>query len=572
MRVADAIVLVVYFTTMIAVGAGYSRHMRSAEMYFAGGKQLPWWIGGVSFVMSYVSALSIVVYAGLGYQYGVVALTLYWTTVPASFLTTWLLARRWRRTGIITPTEFLERRFSPLIRQLFVWSGVPLKIIDESLKIVAIGVFVSAGLGLSAQTAMLIVGLTILIYAVLGGLWAVVVTDFVQFVLVTGAILLLLPLTFHAAGGWHHLAARVPSQFFAPARAPYGWSYVAAFLVLSTLSLAGNWSLIQKFYSARSDGEAVRVGWLATVIFLLLPPVWITTGMLARGYIPSIADPQSVYAHLSSVLLPAGMLGLIVAALFAATMSVLSSGYNVMSAVLTLDVYQRLFRPTADQKELVRVGRVFTAVLALIVLALALTVTHFHWTIFDTMVAAFGFFLPPTVLPMLAGLLSRTLSTAGALAGFVAGIAIGLAFVVYRWFEHPPNAGAFQALSIVVPAVLTAAVLVVAAKFFPARGEEAARANHFSSGLMRSSEESGPSSLSPAPIAGLVIAVMGTVLLLLALVSMALGRQFSVQSLVMGAVFAAIGLGMIASSRLRKRDSSTQDLPINSEAIHHHGA
>jgi solute:Na+ symporter, SSS family len=571
MRGADAVVLIAYFATMIAVGAGYSRHMKSAEMYFAGGKQLPWWIGGVSFVMSYVSALSIVVYAGLGYQYGFVALTLYWTTVPASVLTTWLLARRWRRAGIITPTEFLERRFSPLIRQLFVWSGVPLKIIDESLKIVAIGIFVSAGLRLPAEKAMLTVGLTILAYAVLGGLWAVVVTDFVQFVLVTGAILLLLPLTFHAAGGWHHLAMTVPKQFFAPAHPPYGWTYIGAFLVLSTLSLAGNWSLIQKFYSARSDDEAVRVGWLATIIFIVLPPVWIVTGMLARGYFTSGADPQSVYARLSSALLPAGMLGLIVAALFAATMSVLSSGYNVMSAVLTLDVYRRLLRPAADQRELVLVGRLLTAALALIVLALALTVTHFHWTIFDTMVAAFGFFLPPTVLPMLAGLLSRTLSAAGALAGFVAGIAIGVAFLFYRWFAHPQSAGSFQALSIVVPAALTAAVLVIASVFFPARGAEADRSTRFSIALTQASTATTASSFSPAPIAGLVIAVMGVVLILLGLISLMTHRGLNLQSLIMGGIFAVIGMAMIASSRLTKKQAVVEELHIESEALHHHG-
>ena len=571
MRGADAVVLVAYFATMVAVGARYSRHMKSAEMYFAGGKQLPWWIGGVSFVMSYVSALSIVVYAGLGYEYGLVALTLYWTTVPAAFLTTWLLAKRWRRAGIITPTEFLERRFSPLIRQLFVWSGIPLKIIDESLKIVAIGIFVSAGLQLSAVKAMLTVGLTILVYAVLGGLWAVVVTDFVQFVLVTGAILLLLPLTFHAAGGWQHVSTSVPRQFFAPAHLPYGWTYVGAFLVLSTLSLAGNWSLIQKFYSARSDNEAVRVGCLATLLFLVLPPVWIATGMLARGYLTSIADTQSVYAHLSSALLPAGMLGLIVAALVAATMSVLSSGYNVMSAVLTLDVYRRLLRPAADQKELVLVGRILTAALALIVLALALAITHFRWTIFDTMVAAFGFFLPPTVLPMLAGLLSRSLSAAGALAGFVAGIGIGLAFLFYRWVAHPQNVGAFQALSIVVPTVLTAAVLVIAAVFFPARGTEADRALCFSLSLGHASDTATASSLSPAPIAGLVITIMGTVLIVIGVIPLIATRAVNSLSLLMGGIFVAIGLMMIASSRRSRKEAVAEELHTESKALHRHG-
>lgn len=558
---ADTAVLLTYFLTMIVVGIRYSRQMRSVGLYFAGGKQLPWWIGGVSFLMSYVSALSIVVYAGLGYEYGSVALTLYWTTVPASLLTTILFARRWRRAGVLTPTEFLEQRYSPAVRQLFVWSGIPLKVIDESLKIVAIGIFVSSGLKISETTAMLTVGLTILIYAVLGGLWAVVVTDFVQFILVTAGILLLLPLSYRAAGGFSHLAASVPAGFFHPVHAPYGWGYVGSFLVLSALSLSGNWSLIQKFYSARSDRDAQRVGWLATILFLLVPPVWILTGMLARGFVPAAGmDSQSIYAHLAVKLLPYGMLGLIVAALFAATMSVLSSGYNVMAAVLTLDVYKRMIRPRAEQRELVLVGRLLTATIALIVLAIALAVTYYHWTIFDTMVAAFGFFLPPTVLPLLAGLLSRRLSTRGALLGFAGGFAAGLAFLLYRWAGHPVNTGGFQAASILVPTFITAFILWAAARWFPAMGMEAERAREFVDGLNRHSAAAPPlaSSSNPATIAGLVIGVMGLVLVTVGGIPSLFSPngERSPMTILAGAIFACVGIAMLATRWLNPAKSS----------------
>ncbi|HEX5282755.1 MAG TPA: sodium/solute symporter [Bryocella sp.] len=548
MRGPDIAVIVCYFLTMIAVGVAYSRHMRSAEMYFAGGKQLPWWLGGVSFVMSYLSALSIIVYAGLGYQYGMVALTLYWSTVPASLIATWLFARRWRRAGIITPTQFLEERFSPAIRQLFVWSGVPLKIIDESLKVVAIGIFVSAGLGISATTSMVAIGITILIYSVAGGLWAVVVTDFVQFVLVTGGILLLLPLSYRAAGGWEHFVHSAPPGFFHPVHSPYAWSYVIAFLVLSCLSLSGNWSLIQKFYSARSDREAVQMGWLAAVLFLLLPPVWILTGMLARAFVsPSGFDPQSIYARLAVEILPYGMLGLMVAALFAATMSVLSSGYNVMSAVLTLDVYQRWIRPHAEQKEIVFVGRILTAGIGIVVLLIALAVSYYHWSIFNTMVAAFGFLLPPTVLPLLAGLLSRRLSSAGALAGFVAGLLIGGAMLAYGLLTHPPDAGAFQAASILVPAACTSLVLWGFAAWLPAKGEERDRAMRFIVGLNEPSRESEDTVASPAPIAGVVIGIMGSVLVIVGVLPLVFGRGISGITLGMGTLFVIIGIGMIST-------------------------
>lgn len=564
MRTSDIAIVVCYFLTMIAVGAAYSRQMRSADMYFAGGKQLPWWLGGISFVMSYVSALSIIVYAALGYQYGMVALTIYWTTVPAGLVTTWLFARRWRRAGVITPTQFLEERFSSTIRQLFVWSGVPLKIIDESLKIVAIGIFVSAGLGVPAAKAMVMIGLTILIYSILGGLWAVVVTDFVQFILVTGGILLLLPLSYRAAGGWTNFVHHVPHGFFHPVHAPYVWSYVAAFLVLSCLSLAGNWSLIQKFYSARSDREAVQMGWLASLLFLVLPPVWILTGMLARAFVPSKGfDPQTIYAYLGAHLLPHGMLGLMVAALFAATMSVLSSGYNVMSAVLTLDVYQRWFRPHAQQTELVMAGRVVTAIIGIAVLLIALAISYYHWTIFDTMVAAFGFLLPPTTLPLLAGLLSRRLSATGALTGFVAGFAAGGVMLGYRAIAHPQDTGALQAASILVPAVFTFLVLWGSAVWFPAQGDEQERATRFITGLDQPSADSEGAVSNPAPIAGLVIGIVAIALLIVGVIPIVSGEPVSLLTVSMGAVFSLIGAGMIATRWLGspvKRASSSASL------------
>ena len=556
MHGADLAVLTAYFATMIGVGFAYSRHMKSLDLYFAGGKQLSWWLGGISFLMAYVSALSIVVYAGLGYQYGLVALSIYWTTVPGTLLTTWLLARRWRRAGVLTPMEFLETRFSSLVRQLFAWSGIPLRVIDEGLKIVAIGIFVSAGLKISPIIAMVAVGLITLLYTVAGGLWAVVITVFVQFVLVSTAVLMLVPLAWRAAGGWKHFISAVPPDFLRPVHVPYTWEYIGAFLVLSGLSLAGNWSLIQRFYSARNDRECRGVGWFASLLFFLLPPLWIFTGMFARAFIPLQGfDPQTIYARVSAALLPPGMLGLLIAALFAATMSVLSSGYNVIAAVLTVDVHQRLIHPHASQRELVGVGRILTAFVALFPLGIALAVTYFHWTIFDTMVAAFGFFLPPTVLPVLAGLLSRRLSAGGALAGFTVGMGMGLAFLAYKWIFKPASLSSFQAASIVIPAGITTLVLVVAAYAFPATGEAAERASAFFDRLARPALSTSAVEISPAPVAGLVIGLMGLVLLVIG--SGLLTPRAYTLTLGTGAVLVAIGV-MLSGGRAIGRSGEKQ--------------
>lgn len=549
MQKADLVVLITYFVTMILVGLTHSRRVKSLNMYFAGGKQLSWWLGGVSFVMASVSTFSIVVYAALGYQYGLVALTLYWTMVPATLLITWLFAKRWRRTGILTPTEFLERRFSPAIRQLFVWSALPLKIFDDALKIVAIGIFVAAGLKISPVGACIAVALVTLFYTMLGGLWAVVITDFVQFVLVATGVVLLAPLTLRAAGGWHHVIAVLPPEFFHLVHAPYTWGYVASFLLLTMLSAAGNWSLVQRFYSGRTDRESRGIGWMAALLFFLLPPLWILTGMWARGFIaPAGFDVQSIYARVSADLLPPGMFGLMISALFAAAMSVISSSLNVVAAVLTVDVHQRLIRPNATQRELVFVGRCLTAVIGMLALTIALVIIHLRSNMFDAMVLAFGFFLPPTVMPVIAGLLSKRLSAAGALAGFLTGTGVGLIFLLYR-NSGAAEASKVQGASLVTATLVSAFVLFLAGWLFPVQGEAADRSALFFEQLKRLAPPTEAVD-DPAPIAGLVIGVMGVVLFMLGMGVLAESNRLTAGT---GMGLTVIGLAMRWKTfRLRK--------------------
>jgi solute:Na+ symporter, SSS family len=549
-RSADSFVIITYFITMVFVGLAYSRRMPSLEDYFAGGRQLSWWLGGISLVMGTLSAFAIVVYAALGYQYGLVALTIYWTFVPGTLLATYIFAQRWRRAGVLTPTEFLETRFTPSVRQVFVWSGIPFKIIDEALKIMAIGVFVSAGLKISPVTAMLAVGIIAVVYTVLGGLWAVVVTDLVQFVLVATGVILLLPLTLKAAGGWGRIMAAVPKEFFHPVRTPYTWIYIGSFCILSTLSMAGNWTLIQRFYSARSDRECRSIGWVASALFFVLPPTWILAGMFARAFIaPYGLDPQSIYARLSASLLPPGMFGLMVAALFAVAMSVISSGYNVTAAVLTVDVHQRLIHPTASPRELMIVGRLLTTMVGLLALIIALVVAYFRWPLFDIMVGATGFFVPPTVLPMLAGLLSKRLSAAGVIAGFSTGMCVGLLFFLYRWIFEPANLTVWQSASIVVTSFATVLVLGTAAHFFPVTGEAVERSSKFLDRLNRPAASSEIRD-SPVPIAGLALIPLGLVLLLVGGGITTSGRN--VLTLGVGILFCTVGLALKFGSSIQR--------------------
>src|SRR3972149_2507465 len=151
----DDFVLIGYFVLMLGIGAYFYRFMKGMKDYFSGGNTIPWWLSGASFYMSSFSAFAFVTYSALAYKYGWVAVTLYWVTVPATIFSVVLFAKKWRRARIDSPVEYLETRYSPALRQLFAWQGVPAIMVDDGLKLIAIGTFIAVSLCLPQPATVL---------------------------------------------------------------------------------------------------------------------------------------------------------------------------------------------------------------------------------------------------------------------------------------------------------------------------------------------------------------------------------------------------------------------------------
>jgi Na+/proline symporter len=161
--------------------------------------------------------------------------------------------------------------------------------------------------------------------------------------------------------------------------------------------------------------------------------------MAAQQFLPGIADTD-VYPMLCITLLPAGMLGLVIAAMFAATMSMLSSDYNVCASVLTNDIYRRLIRPDASEKELVLVGRLMTMLVGICALGVALLMMGGTGEgLFRTMVTLFSIATAPVAIPMILGLLSKRVTNWGAIAGFLAGLGTGLLLYFFFYLGLPDD-------------------------------------------------------------------------------------------------------------------------------------
>lgn len=467
---SDYVVVIGYFVLVVWIGLWFRRKLTSMGDYFAGGNQIPWWMAGISHYMSSFSAFSFIAYAQMGYLYGWVAVTLFWVSIPACIGGGLFFAKRWRRARVVTPVEFLEERYNATLRQLFAWAGIPMKIFDDALKVFATGLFISVASGLTLSWSIVICGVVMVAYTFYGGLWALVVTDYVQFLMKSLAILLMVPLAFRAAGGVKAGFSHLPHGFLAPVNGPFGWVYIIGFACVMFVSYNASWSLAQKYYSVPNERDASKAAYLSAALNFIGAPLMILPAILGRNFLPDlVASGKSAdtYVLLVIRLLPEGMVGIILAAMFSATMAAVSSDFNAIASVLTEDVYHRLLRPQASETRLLAMGRWLTFALGALTTLLSLWIVYSHReALFGLMVTVFGLFMAPTLLPLLAGLTVRSVTARGAITGFFGGFLTGLVMLTIKTYWKPAstifgNTYGFEGVSLIANTVMTVAGLIL---------------------------------------------------------------------------------------------------------------
>ncbi|MDY0165634.1 MAG: sodium/solute symporter [Thermoguttaceae bacterium] len=420
---SDYVAIGVYMALVAGIGVVLGAWIKDVGAYFKGGGTLPWPAAAVSNYMSMFSTFIFVAYAGMAYDYGLVALTLIWCMVPPALFAAAIIAKCWRRAGIMSPVEYMETRFNAPVRQFFSWSGIAFRLMDNMVRLYAIGVFISAATPLSIDQAILMTGLVVTLYTVVGGLWAVVLSDLLQFVVLFVAVLILVPLSLHAAGGLAAMRAAVPEHFTffqGPRGAPL---FLIVYYIMVLIKYNGNWSFIQRFYSVRDEAAGRKAALAMAVLFFVSPVFFLLPAIAMRVIDPALANSEQAYVAIALRVLPPGIMGLLLAAMFAATMSAVDSDFNVTAGVFTRDVYQRLLRPVAPARELMFIGRAATLACGLVVVGGALFVGHFGGAFQANMILT-GLAIPLSV-PLVLGVLTRRARPWGALASVVLGCAVG---------------------------------------------------------------------------------------------------------------------------------------------------
>ncbi len=536
----DYVIILSYFAIVITVGIFFSRFIKQAKDYFAAGAAIPWWLAGISLWMASFSALMFVVYSQLAFKYGMVAITLSWVVIPAMVLAATIFAPRWRRARVLTPLGFMEQRYNRLVHQVFVWTGIPLRLIDNSIKIYSTAIFLAVAVGqtwFTLEVCIGLVGVIMILYTLLGGQWAVIVTDFVQFTILCLAVLVLLPLSLIAVGGIGGLSANAPAGFFKPLSPPYGVFDWVMFCVIISISYNATWSLVQKYNCVATETDARKVAITMGALSLVGPIIFFIPAMAARVALPDLVnDPDgSKYAYVAMCLkvLPTGVMGLMVAGMFSATLSTLGSEYNVLSGVLTKDFYGKMVNPEAGEELLIKWGRINTAIIGGITIFVALGISFVRgFNLYDIMVKAFGALGPAIMLPLLGGLFIKRINSKGAITGVLAGTLSGVALVVTNFIllsvmseQMADNARldywlkqGFNSASIGVNIVITLLGMLIGSTIVRTPKEEAGRIDEFFDRMSvptgeKVKEDEGEK-LSPFVAVGLALASLGVIILI----------------------------------------------------------
>ncbi|MBS1851571.1 MAG: hypothetical protein JST79_11700 [Acidobacteria bacterium] len=473
----DYLVIGLYGLLMVVVGIYVMRFNRGASEYFRGGSRIPWLVAGLSCFMSGFSAWTFTGAAGVAYRAGIAATGLYLGNALSFLLGYFIFASRWRRSRITTVMEYLSARFNLATHQTFSWSTILFQLFTSASMLYGLSVFVSSACGFPVAWTILIAGSLIIFYCMVGGLWAVVVTDFLQASILMPFCLVLVLTSLERVGGIssfvHALPAEMKTIHFS---GEFGWLYLASWTIM--VSFGYNTSaMAQRYFSVDDERSARKVALLCCGLFTLGAFLWFIPPMVMRilypdlhALWPSMANPsEAAYAVASLTLLPHGLIGIMLAAMFSATMASLSGMFNVKAAILSKDIYQVLFRKNAGERELLRVGWITTLLLGGVTTVIAVVMALSGQSVFGVMLKfntlislAYG---PPALL----GLVIRRTPAWSGLASFATGLILGmLGAFAYEW-------SLMQQVAIIIPASFGVFLL---SAFFD-RGDTPARAHLF---------------------------------------------------------------------------------------------
>ena len=450
----DWIFIILYLAIIAGVSVwSIRRSKESPSDYFLANRNLGWFVIGASILASNVGSEHIVGLAGTAAQSGVV-MGHYELHSWIILLLGWVFVPFYMRSMVYTMPEFLERRFNPQSRILLSIIQLLSYIITKA----SVTIFAAATVitiffpGIDFWTAAIILVIVTGVYTVFGGLHAVMYTEAIQAIVLLLGSAVLLFYGLDKVGGWDGLISSIPKEklnMFPPLSDPdFPWAGI-----LFASPIVGIWywctdqHIVQRCLAGRNEREARRGTIFAAYLklmpfFIFMIPGLIAFSLSQQGKL-QLADPNQAFPTLVRDLLPVGLRGLLAGGLLAALMSSLASVYNACSTLFTMDIYQKI-KPHADNRELVRVGRITTTIVVVLGMVWIPLMSRISGVLYQYLQSVQSYLAPPIAAVFLLGVFSKRINAKGAYSAMVIGFIIGVIRIILElnrdslsgfWFE-----------------------------------------------------------------------------------------------------------------------------------------
>jgi len=428
-----------------------------------------------------------------------------------------------------------------------------------SVRLFALSSFMSIALGIPVEYLVVICGLVVLAYTVLGGYWAVCFTDMFQFMFLFPIACMLMVLSLANVGGFSNFVAHAPQGYFNPLAGEYGWLFLIVYTVSQTTGY-NNFGNAQRYFCADTEQSAKRIAILCMILFTIGSVIFYLPPLIARVALPELGTAanglrqpsEAAYIAMGLRVLPPGMIGVLLAAMLASSMASLSAHNHIITGIFAKDLYQGYLRREASDRHMLTASRITSLGVGLIMICVALLFAQGASGIFTLLFILESMFLIPLGLPLLYGFLARGGPWWSAVCAYVVGAITSL--FVNLYLNRHLGMGLNETYLIGIPAITTTIAFFIPVLLIKPKVEFGSRVDAFFEKLetpINTTSELGLPGVSgrgQLALVGKVTTGMGLACFFIVLASSA-GRDRMIVG-IYALVTTLVGLAFVAAGRM----------------------
>ncbi|WP_249029241.1 sodium:solute symporter family transporter [Tannockella kyphosi] len=441
----DILVVCVYFVFLMAIGWIFRTFSSSTSDYFKGGGKMLWWMVGATAFMTQFSAWTFTGAAGKAFTDGFAVLAIFFGNAVGYLGNYLFFAAKSRQLRVVTPIEGIRLRYGKVNEQAFTLASLPISIIQAGIWLNGLAVFAAAVFNVEMNITIVITGAIVVLMSVTGGAWAVVASDFLQMVIIMAVSVVATVVAVIKAGGISVIFAEgLPAGIVTGSDYNYMWLFWAWVLCSFVKQFLSTNNMIDsyRYMCAKDTKNAKKAALLACTLMFVGPLLWFVPAWFVAAFNPDTATwglealgssiTDATYYVFVRDFMPVGMVGLMMSAMFAATMSSMDSALNKNAGIIVRNVYKVFINENASDEHMLKLGKVMTLLFGITIIAVGIFINSLENTSLFNVTTMVGSLLAlPMLIPSLLGFFIKKTPDWAGWGTLVVGMAVSyfIAFV-----------------------------------------------------------------------------------------------------------------------------------------------